>query len=76
MFLGGHDEVVRFVLVVDNVLQVDASFAAEIFEEFLVEDERHAGYFFDPRLRFRVPVHEVGCYGDRQSPSELFAFET
>ena len=35
MFLGGHDEVVSLVLVVDDVLQGDAQLVVQVVEEVL-----------------------------------------
>ena len=46
VLLGGHDEVVRVVLVVDDVLQVDARHLVQLLEELLVEYERHAAYLW------------------------------
>ena len=65
----------RLILVVDDVLQVDARRRAQVLEELLVEDEGHSGDLVDPRLGLRVPVDEVGCDGDRQLASELLTPE-
>ena len=75
LLLGSHDEVVRLVLVVHDVLQLDARRVIKIVEELLVEDERHAGDLVDARLSFRVPVHEVGRDRDGQLAAELLTAE-
>ena len=75
LLLGSHDEVVRLVLVVHDVLQLDARRVIEIVEELLVEDERHAGDLVDARLSLRVPVHEVGRDRDGQLAAELLTAE-
>ncbi len=76
MFFGRHDEVVRFVFVVDDVLEIDAGGGVELAEELLVEDEGHARDLLDARLGLRLAVDEVGRDGDGQTPAKLFAFES
>ena len=65
----------RLVLVVHDVLQLDARRVIEIVEELLVEDERHARDLVDARLSLRVPVHEVGRDRDGQLAAELLTAE-
>ena len=66
----------RLVLVIDDVLQIDAGDGVQFFEKLLIENERHAGDFFDARLRLRFLVDEIGRDGDSQSTSKLLPFET
>ena len=40
VFFGGHHEVVRLILVVHDVLKVDARLLAQLLEKGLLEDER------------------------------------
>ena len=63
------------VLVVDDVLQVDARLLPQVLEELLVEDERDAADLLHASLIVGVPVDEVCCDGDGQLASELFPFE-
>ena len=64
------------VLVVDDVLQVDARLLLQVQEELLVEDEGHARDLLHRGLGVGVPVDEVGRDGDGQLASELFPLET
>ena len=41
VFLGGHDEVVSLVLVVDDVLQGDAQLVVQVVEEVLQKKTRY-----------------------------------
>ena len=76
VLLGRHDEVVRLVLVVDDVLQVNTRSAVQLFEELLVEDERHAADLFHARFRLALPVHQIRRDGNGQPPAEFFPLET
>lgn len=72
VFLGGHDKVVGLVLVVDDVLEVDAGGLVEVLEEFLVEDVRDAGDLLDARLGLGVFVDKVcGDCNGKFSPESL-----
>jgi hypothetical protein len=75
VFFGSHYKVVRFVLVVHDVFEIDARARVEIAEEFLVENERHAADFFNAGLRLRELVDEVDRYRDGQLAAELFPLE-
>jgi hypothetical protein len=75
VFFGSHYKVVRFVLVVHDVFEIDARARVEIAEELLVENERHAADFFNAGLRLRELVDEVYRYRDGQLPTELFPLE-
>lgn len=76
MLLGGHDEVVGLVLVVDYVLEGDAEVLVEGVEEVLLVHEGHAADLLDDGLRGRVVVVEVGRYGYREFSPELTPVET
>jgi len=66
---------VRVVLVVHNVLQVDARLGAQVQEELLVKDERNAGPLLHLGLLGRLEVDKVGRDADGKAASELFALE-
>ena len=76
MLLRRHHEVVRLVLVVDDVLEVDAGRRVQLAEEALVEDERDAADLLDARVLARVPVDEVGGDRDRQLAAKLLLAKT
>ena len=76
VLLGRHDKVVRLVLVVDDILQVDARGAVQLFEELLVEDERHAADLLHPSLRLALAVHQIRRDGDGQPPPEFLPLES
>jgi hypothetical protein len=67
---------VSLVLVVNDVLQVDALRVVQVVEELLVEDESNAGYFFDLAFGLGVLPDEVGRDGDGQLATELFALKS
>ena len=71
VFFGCHHKVVRLVLVVDDVLQVDVCLAVQLAEELLVEDECNSADLLDTRLLLAVVVDEVRCHCDRQLATEL-----
>ena len=75
VLLGGHHEVVRLVLVVDDVLEVDARLGVKVLEELLVEDVGDARDLLHRRLRRRVAVDEVRRDGDGQLAAELLALK-
>ena len=58
--LGGHHEVVRVLLVVDDVLQVDAGLVAQLVEELLIVDVGDSTPLIDFGLDSRAVVDEVG----------------
>lgn len=76
LLLGRHDEVMRLVFVIDDILQIDPSDGIEFFEEFLVKNEGHTRNFFDTCLRFRFLVNQISRNGNGQSSAEFFAFES
>ena len=47
MFLGCHDKIMSFVLVVYDVLQIDTLGLVEVVEELLVENEGHSRNLFN-----------------------------
>lgn len=75
MLLGGHDEVVRVVLVIDDVLEIDARVRVQLLEELLIEDEGDPAYLLDPGLGLRALVDEIGRDRDGQLAPELLAPE-
>ena len=75
MLLGSHDEIMRVVLVVNDVLKIDASVGVQFLEELLIEDEGDAADLLDARFGFGALVDEVGSYGDGELAPELLAFE-
>ena len=54
LFLGCHDKIMSFVLVIDDVLQIDTLGLEEVVEELLVENEGHARNLLD--LTFGLSV--------------------
>lgn len=69
MLLGGHDKVVRVVLVVNYVFEVDARHLVQLLEELLVEYERYAAdlrylsikiHFFRPMIPLVVCINHQG----------------
>ena len=66
----------RFVFVVDDVLQIDTGNSIELFEELLIENESHSGYLLDSCLGFSLFINKVGRDGDGQPSTKLFSFET
>ena len=47
LFLGCHDKIMSFVLVVDDVLQIDTFGLEKVVEKLLVENEGHARNLFN-----------------------------
>ncbi len=70
-----HDEVVRVVLEIDEVLQVDARLVAQFQEKFRIEDVEEAGDLSNTRFLSRAVVLEVCSDGNGQLSSEHFPFE-
>jgi len=59
MLFGRHDEVVRLVLVVHDIFQVNTRGTVQLFEEFLIEDECHTTNLFYSRFRLTLPVYQI-----------------
>ena len=76
LLFSGHDKVVRVILVVHDVLQVNACLLLEIQEELLVENEGHTRDLLHTRLCICVSVDEVGSDRNGQLAPELLPFET
>ena len=76
VFFGRHDEVVRFVFVVDDVLEGDAELLIQVVEEVLLVHESNSGDLLNHGLGCRPSVPEVGGDGDGQLAAELLALET
>ena len=63
------------VLVVDNILEIDARGVSQIVEELLREYERDAALLLDLDLGGRVVVGEVGGDADGEFFAKLLAIE-
>ena len=73
VLLGRHDEVVRLVLVVHDVLQPDARLVLQVEEELLVEYEGHSTDLLNVGLGGRVAVDEVGSNPNGNLSPELLS---
>lgn len=75
VFFRSHYEIMRVVLVVDYVLQIDARLAVELLEEFLVEYKSYTADLLHASLRLGSLVYEVGRNRNGQLAPELLALE-
>ena len=75
VLFGGHNKVVSFILVVDNVLQSYSKLIVECVEEVLLVHEGHAADLLHHGFGRRVIVDEVGRDGDGQLAPELLTRE-
>ena len=73
VLLGRHDEVVRLVLVVHDVLQPDARLVLQVEEELLVEYEGHATDLLNVGLSGGVAVDEVSSNPNGNLSPELLS---
>ena len=73
VLLGRHDEVVRLVLVVHDVLQSDARLVLQVEEELLVEYEGHATDLLNVGLGGGVSVDEVSSNPNGNLSPELLS---
>ena len=73
--LGSHDKIMRVVLVVDNILQVNVGLVFQIEEKLLIEYEGDAAALLDLGLLRRPVVDKVGRDADGEAAAKLLPIE-